>query len=115
MWVRVETSRVGPARLPSAASWRGSSSFAYRIHWRSGRSRGDDAHLSENAREFIWGERVIKDRPKLLLKRNASEGILFQMLLSLSGPGCDAANPRIVTESIFSAFSASRFTGELSL
>jgi hypothetical protein len=58
MWVRVETSRVGPARLPPAASWRGSSSFAYRIHWRSGRSGGGDAHLSENAREFVWGERV---------------------------------------------------------
>src|SRR6266487_677594 len=60
MWVRVETSRVGPARLPSAASWRGSSSFAYRIHWRSGRSGGGDAHLSENAREFVWGERVTR-------------------------------------------------------
>src|SRR5712691_5202312 len=60
MLVRVETSRVGPARLPSAASWRGSSSFAYRIHWRSGRSGGDDAHLSENAREFVWGERVTR-------------------------------------------------------
>src|SRR5207245_10297437 len=60
MLVRVETSRVGPARLPSAASWRGSSSFAYRIHWRSGRSGGDDAHLPENAREFVWGERVTR-------------------------------------------------------
>src|SRR5882762_1129690 len=106
MLVRVETSRVGPARLPSAASWRGSSSFAYRIHWRSGRSGGDDAHLSENAREFVWGERVIKNRPKVLLKRNASEGFLFQMLLLLSRAGCDAADPRIVTESIFSPFSA---------
>src|SRR6266568_5055553 len=60
MLVRVETSRVGPARLPSAASWRGSSSFAYRIHWRSGRSGGGDAHLPENAREFVWGERVTR-------------------------------------------------------
>src|SRR2546427_7920929 len=97
MWIRVETSRVGPARLPSAASWRGSSSFAYRIHWRSGRAGGDDAHVSENTREFVWVRGVIKNRPKLLLKRNASEGIFFQMLLSLSGPGCDAADPRIVT------------------
>src|SRR2546429_7205906 len=63
MLVRVETSRVGPARLPSAASWRGSSSFAYRIHWRSGRSGGDDAHLSENARESFWGERVTVSVP----------------------------------------------------
>src|SRR6266700_1880771 len=58
MLVRVETSRVGPAWLPSAASWRASSSFAYRIHRRSGRSGGDDAHLPENAREFVWDERV---------------------------------------------------------
>src|SRR6266852_6040530 len=60
MVLRVYTSRVGPARLPSAASWRGSSSFAYRIHWRSGRFGGDDAHVSENTREFIWGERVTR-------------------------------------------------------
>ena len=110
MLVRVETSRVGPARLPSAASWRGSSSFAYRIHWQSGRSGGDDADVLENAIEFVWGERVIKNRPKLLLKSNASEDILFQMLLSLPRPGCDAADPRIVTEFIFSAFSALRFS-----
>src|SRR5262249_566666 len=60
MLVRVETSRVGPARLPSAASWRVSSSFTYRIHWPLGGCRGDDAYMSENAREFVWGERVIR-------------------------------------------------------
>src|SRR5713226_6151759 len=69
MWIRVETSRVGPARLPSAASWRGSSSFAYRIHWRSGRSGGDDAHLSENTREFVWGERVTQSEYSSMLTR----------------------------------------------
>src|SRR6266850_8325065 len=106
MLVRVETSRVGPARLPSAASWRGSSSFAYSIHWRSGRSGDDEAHVSENAREFVWGERVIKNRPNLLMTRKASEAILFQILLLLSEPGCDTANPRILTEPIFSGFSA---------
>src|SRR5260370_26997401 len=66
MLVRVETSRVGPARLPSAASWRGSSSFAYRIHWRSGRSGGGDAHVSENAREFVWGERVTPSKSTMI-------------------------------------------------
>src|SRR5947208_14103464 len=69
MWVRVETSRVGPAQLPSAASWRGSSSFAYRIHWRSGRSGGDDADLSGNAREFVWGERVIASKSTMISPR----------------------------------------------
>src|SRR5437016_13768836 len=69
MLVRVETSRVGPARLPSAASWRGSSSFAYRIHWRSGRSGGDDAHLSENAREFVCGKRVIASKSTMISLR----------------------------------------------
>src|SRR3981189_2319119 len=60
MWVRVETSRVGPARLPSAASWRGSSSFTYSVHRRLKQSGGDDAHVPENAKEFIWGERVTR-------------------------------------------------------
>src|SRR5260221_5021971 len=60
MVFRVETSRVGPARLPSAASWRGSSSFTYSVHQPLKQSGGDDAHVSENAREFIWGERVTR-------------------------------------------------------
>ena len=60
MFVRVETSRVGPARLPSAASWRGSSSFTYSLHQLLKQSGGDDAHVPENAREFIWGERVTR-------------------------------------------------------
>src|SRR5258708_36468783 len=74
MWVRVETSRVGPARLPSAASWRGSSSFAYRIHWRSGRSGGDDAHLAKNAREFVWGERVTASKSMMISVRHSRLG-----------------------------------------
>src|SRR5215510_2811641 len=58
MLVRVETSRVGPARLPSAASWRVSSSFAYRIHWRLGRSDEKSAQVVEAARKTPWGGRV---------------------------------------------------------
>src|SRR5262249_49126825 len=58
MLVRVETSRVGPARLPSAASWRVSSSFAYRIHWRLGRSEEKSAQVVEAARKPPWGGRV---------------------------------------------------------
>src|SRR5438876_10274554 len=88
MLVRVETSRVGPARLPSAASWRGSSSFAYRIHWRSGRSGGEDAHVSQNAREFVWGERV-----------TVGIGGTVTHSRSLTGSGCYARlpSPNVVT------------------
>src|SRR5882672_2119635 len=53
MLVRVETSRVGPAQLPSAASWRVSSSFAYRILWRSGRPGGVGAQVVEDSEQIL--------------------------------------------------------------
>src|SRR5256885_16402591 len=98
MLVRVETSRVGPARLPSAASWRGSSSFAYRIHWRSGRSGGGDAHLSENAREFVGGERVIEKPAKAPTEEECKRRDSFLDASITLKPGCDAADPPIVAE-----------------
>src|SRR5437899_3087158 len=56
MLVRVETSRVGPARLPSAASWRASSSFDFTVARPSPHAgRTCCNHSEKGAKEVVIG------------------------------------------------------------